>query len=517
MFRAVWLAVLASTIGLWMQLVGAQWLLVREPNAALLVSLVQVADNLPDAVFGLAGGVLADTFDRRKLQIAVEAFMTVVAAAMTVLTFLGQMPPAVLLTFTFLLGTGSVITLPAYQSLVPEMVPRAQIASASNLSAIIVNISRAVGPAIAGLLILQAGVATVFAVNALANLLYCLVMVGWRPRERRTQALGEPFVSALRAGGRYIRYSPVVRRLLLRAGIFLLPGSALYALLAVVTVQQLHQGAGTYGVLLAALGVGAILGAIVLSRLQARWPANRLIFVSGVVFAVALAGVVLIPNVWLVALLLLPAGMAWLIVLSDVLASLQLFLPGWVRARGLSVFQVIVFGGQAGGALIWGLCAEKFGLVTTFEIAAAIVLLGSASLRFWPLPDTSGMDRSLVRPWSEPQLVIDPASAPGPVLVTTTYSVSPEREARFLEAMEHLRGARLRTGAIDWGLFRDGETPHRFVEVFVVDSWEEHLRQHNERLTGTDWAFQEQVNQLSDPAAVTSHLLGVEVSEEELD
>jgi predicted MFS family arabinose efflux permease len=515
-FRAVWLAVLASNIGLWMQMVGAQWLLVRGPNAALLVSLVQVADNLPDAAFGLVGGVLADIFDRRKLQIVIQLFMTATAVAMTGMTFFGPIPPAVLLTLTFLLGMGSVITLPAYQSLVPEMVPRAQIPPATTLSALAVNISRAVGPAIAGLLIARTGVAAVFAVNAAANLMYAVVMLAWRPRQGRTQALAEPFVSALRAGGRYVRYAPVVRRLLLRAALFVVPASVLLALLPLVASQRLHLGADAYGALLGAFGVGAIVGAVVLSRLQARWSVNQVTFMMGVVFAAAVAGLVLVPSLPLALLVLLPAGMGWIIVLSDVNASLQLFLPGWVRARGLSIFQMVFFGGQAAGAVLWGLLAQQVGLVTTFLIAAAALLVGSATLRIWPLPDTSGMDRSLVRPWSEPQLVIDPATAPGPVVVTTTYTVTPDRQAPFLQAMEHLRTARLRTGATDWGLFRDGATPHRFVELFTVDSWEEHLRQHNDRLTGTDWAFEQQANALSDPPPQTSHLLGVEVQEERL-
>jgi MFS family permease len=165
-FRAIWIAVLVSNIGLWMQTVGAQWLLVDQPHASILVALVQTADMLPDVIFGVIGGVLADMFDRRRLLIGVQAFMAVTGLALTLLTFAGQMPPALLLTFTFVLGSGSVVSLPAYQSLIPELVPRTQIASATTLGSISVNLARAIGPAIAGVLIARIGVGAVFAINA---------------------------------------------------------------------------------------------------------------------------------------------------------------------------------------------------------------------------------------------------------------------------------------------------------------------------------------------------------------
>jgi predicted MFS family arabinose efflux permease len=516
MFRAMWLAVLVSNVGTWMQTVGAQWLLVHQPNAALLVALVQVADTLPDVAFGLIGGVLADTLDRRWLLIGTQAFLAATAIALTLLTIAGQMPPALLLTFTFVLGSGSVIAVPAYQSLIPELVPGPQIRSASVLSSLNINIARAVGPAIAGLLIARAGVAAVFAVNAASYVVYALVVIGWRPRGGRTQTLTEPFISALRAGGRYVRNAPVVRRLLIRAAVFLLPASALWALLPVVAAQRLQQGADGYGVLLAALGLGAIAGALILPRLRARWSINELTFIASAVYAAALVGVVLVPSAPLVVLLLLPAGVAWITVLSELNAALQLFLPGWVRARGLSVYQVVLFGSQGAGALVWGLLAGPAGLVATYLVAASALLAGAATIRIWPFADTSGMDRSLVTPWPAPQLVVDPEATEGPVVVTTTYTVSPEREQQFLDAMAKLRRSRLRTGATQWGLFREGETAHRFVELFVVHSWDEHVRQHRERQTGTDQAFEDEVNSLSDPPPETRHLLNAEVPDDPL-
>jgi MFS family permease len=203
------------------------------------------------------------------------------------------------------------------------------------------------------------------------------------------------------------------------------------------------------------------------------------------------------------------AGVAWIAVLSTINAALQLFLPAWVRARGLSIYQMVLFGTQAVGAVIWGALAQPLGLVTTFEIAAAVMVAGVATIRIVPLLDTSGMDRNLAVYWPEPHLILEPES--GPLVVETTYSIAPEKEQQFLEAMSRLRLSRLRTGATQWGLFRDGETAHRFVELFVVPSWEEHLRQHADRLTGADRQYEEQVDALSDPPPQTSHLVSVNV------
>ncbi|HEV2027045.1 MAG TPA: MFS transporter [Candidatus Dormibacteraeota bacterium] len=510
-FRAIWLAVLVSNVATWMQTVGAQWLLVNQPHASILVALVQTADYLPDVLFGVVGGVLADTFDRRRLLMAVEGFLVIAGAALAALTFTGQMPPALLLTFTFLIGFGSVVTLPAYQSLVPDLVPRAQLHSAAALASISVNVARAAGPAIAGIVIARAGVGAVFALNTAMYLLFLVVLIAWRPPAGSMPKVPERFISALRAGGRYVRYAPVVRRILLRSTLFLVPASALWALLPLIASQRLAQGADGYGFLLGALGVGAIAGALVLPRVRMKLSLNALMAASGIVYAVVLAAVVLVSNAVVILIVLLPAGVAWMAVLSTINGELQLFLPAWVRGRGLSVYQTVLFGAQGFGALMWGVIAAPAGIVPTFLIAAAVMLIGVATMRFWPLIDTAGMDRSTVRYWREPNLAIDADPDDGPVVVQSVYTVAPEKEEPFLRAMARVRLSRLRTGATQWGLFRDGETPRKFVELYVVPSWEEHLRQHVDRLTGTDQQYEEAAAAFSDLPEETSHLIAVEL------
>ena len=509
-FRAMWIAVLVSNVGIWMQTVGAQWLLVHLPHAAILVALVQTADYLPDVLLGLVGGAVADVFDRRRLLVVVQLSMAGIGAALAALTFAGQMPPALLLVFTFALGCSSVFTNPAYQSLVPQLVPRNQLRSASALGSISVNLARVVGPALAGILIARLGVTAVFALNALTFLFFGVVVAAWRPPAGTAPELPERFISAIRAGGRYVLNAPVVQRILLRAALFLVPASVLWALLPLVATQELSLGATGYGVLLGALGAGAIAGALGLPRFRARLSANVLAGAASAVYALALVVIVVVPSTVLAVIVLLPAGAAWIAVLSDVNAELQLFLPAWVRGRGLSVYQMVLFGAQALGAVAWGAIAEPFGVKLAFVIAASVMVAGVATFRFWPFIETSSMDRRAQAFWPEPSLVFEARPDSGPVVVKSVYTVAPEKEHSFLEAMTRVRLSRLRTGATQWGLFRDGEVPHSFVEMYVVPSWDEHLRQHRFRMTGTDHEYEVQASSLSDPPPDTSHLIAVD-------
>ena len=509
-FRAMWIAVLVANIGTWMQTVGAQWLLVYLPHAAILVALVQTADFLPDVLFGLVGGALADVFDRRRLLIVVQVTMACVGAALAILTAAGQMPPALLLVFTFALGCSSVFTNPAYQSLVPELVPRDQLRAASALGSISINLARLIGPALAGLLIAKIGVTAVFGVNALTYLFFAVVLIVWRPPAGGAPELPERFLSAMRAGGRYVLNAPVVRRILLRAILFVVPASVVWSLLPLVATERLGLGAAGYGLLLGALGAGAVAGALILPRFRARLSANYLIGAASVIYALSSVLIVVVPNPVLAVIVLLPAGAAWIAVLSDINAELQLFLPAWVRARGLSVYLMVLFGAQGVGALVWGAIAEPFGVRGAFLIAAAVMVAGLATIRFWPFLDTAGMERRTMAYWPEPHLAFDAKLDSGPVVVRSTYTIAAEKEQSFLEAMTHLRQSRLRTGATQWGLFRDGEVAHRFVELYVVPSWDEHLRQHRYRITGTDHEFEERADMLSDPPPEVSHLIAVD-------
>ncbi|WP_406046080.1 MFS transporter [Micromonospora sp. NBC_00898] len=506
-YRSLWLALLAANIGTWMQTVGAQWLLIHQSNASTLVALVQTASLLPMLLLALPAGALADTFDRRHLLISVQLFLVVVAAALTLLTATGRMPPALLLTLTFAFGVGQALTLPAWAAVIPELVPRDQLRAASALGSISVNVARAVGPAAAGVLIARVGVAPVFALNAVAFGVFALALARWRPGDARAVEVPERFTAALRAGGRYVRHSPIVRRLLRRALVFVIPASALWALLPLVAARRLGLDSSGYGLLLAALGVGAIGGGVLLPRIRTWMSPNQFLLLAGALYGGTLIVVASVRIVPVVLLALLPAGVAWVTVLANVNAEIQLFLPGWVRARGLAVYQIVQGGGQAVGAFAWGVVADTAGLVAAFLVAAALMLVGAVTSQIWPLPDLRGVNKDPTTYRPPLELALEPDPRVGPVLVVVTYTVRPEREAAFLAAMDHVRGSRQRTGAMRWGLFREGEAPAQFAEVYLVPSWDEHLRQHGGRLTGVDQEAEERAKALADGQPEVRHLL----------
>ena len=506
-FRWLWIGVLISWIGTWMQVVGAQWLLIDAPNAATVVALVQVANTLPVMLLALPGGVLADSFDRRWLLFTIQVYFFLVGALLAALTFAGLMPPALLLAFTFTLAIGAAVQLPSWQATLPELVPRNQLRAAARLEMVGVNVARSVGPALAGLVIASFGVPVVFALNALSVVFLAVALLFWRRSPAESQARRERFVPALRAGSRYVWHEPVVRRIMLRATLFVTPAIALWALLPLIASQQLGLGADGYGALFGALGVGAIIGALVLGRVRDRLSSNGMLATAGLFYALVLAAIVLTDNFPIALVTLVLAGVAWIAVISTLNAELQLFLPVWVRARGLGIYMVTFTGSMTVGALIWGLVAEGIGLQTTFFIAAALVLASVAVGVVRRVPETGHLDPEPAIYWPEPRLAFDPAADTGPVMVTVEYTVTPERESAFLEAMDHLRLSRRRTGATRWELYRDGDRPDRFLELFSVPSWEEHLRQHAGRLTAVDREVEEAALAFSDPPARAEHLL----------
>ena len=504
-FRALWIAVLFSNIGNWMETVGAQWLLVSQPNNSILVALVQTADTLPVVLLALPAGVLADVFDRRLLLIATQLFMAVVSITLAALAAVGQLTPGVLLLLTFLGGAGSGVTAPAWQAMIPDLVPRTEIRAAAVLGSVSVNVGRVVGPALAGLLIAAIGVGLVFALNAASFVFFAGVLLWAHVSRQDAPSRREQFLPALLAGGGYVRWSPFVRRVLIRAALFLLPATAIWALLPLVATETLHLDAAGYGVLLGALGLGAIGGVLVLGRLHARFSEDALLALASLAYAAAMAVLVLVPLVAVAFAVLIVAGMAWLTVLSTVNATLQTFLPGWVRARGLAFYLIVLFGSQALGAAIWGVVAGQVGLTATF-VGAAVVMVGTTIAgRRWRLPDVSGLDRSPAVYWPEATLAFEPDVEAGPVLVTTAYTVPVASSAAFITAMSDLERSRRRTGASDWQLYRDGADPQQFLEVFEVPSWDTHLRQHGGRLTGADAAIEARADALATGPSSVNH------------
>ncbi|MFJ4655416.1 MFS transporter [Nocardia sp. NPDC088792] len=507
-FRALWIAQLVSNLGTWMQTVGAQWILVEQPNAATLVSLVQTATTLPVMLLSVPSGVLADLMDRRRLLIGAQTSMAVLAALLAVLTATGHTTPGALLLVLFLLGCGQALTGPAWQAIQPDLVPRSQIPAAAALSSMGMNVGRAVGPALAGALVAVTGPTTVFALNAVSFVGILVVLLRWRRPAADLELPTERPIAALQAGLRFIHAAPAIRRVLLRCLLFVAPGSALWALLPVIAHSRLNMSSSGYGLLLGALGVGAVLGATQVGRLRHRFGPSRLLAASAVGFGLATLGAAVVPNILAVLALLVIGGFGWMASMSTMNSIMQLLLPGWVRARGLSVYQLVFMGGQAIGSLVWGLIAGSIGSVDTLLIAAAMLGICALSVLWWPVR-VSSIDTTPSAHWPEPVLVFEPAPEDGPVLVLANYRVPEENAGEFIEAMARVGRSRQRTGAMEWRLFRDVGHEDRYVEAFVVRSWEEHMHQHQVRLTANDELAEQRVSEFTIGEGPTRHLIAV--------
>ena len=339
-FRSLWLAALASNIGDWMENVGSAWLMTELSRSATLVGLVQTSSSLPFVLFVLPAGALADIVDRRKLLLATQVIATVVLVILAILTALGGMTPALLLLFTFAIGSLAAAAAPSWQAIVPDLVPRDELRSAVALNSASVNVARAVGPAIAGVLITIVGVAAVYAGNAFAFLLVVVLVARWKAPQRARVASPERLAGATRAGIRYARASLELRAVLYRTALFAVPASAIWALLPIVVRVRFGDDGGlAYGVLLALLGGGAIVGIVVMPRLRAELPIDRLIGTGSVVMAAILVVIGVAPWPPVLAVAALAGGVAWVTVVTNVSAAAQFRLPDWVRARGLGAFR----------------------------------------------------------------------------------------------------------------------------------------------------------------------------------
>ena len=503
-----WLAQLGSNIGTWMQTVGAQWLLVDHAHADTLVALVQTATMAPMLLLALPAGVYADIIDRRALLIGTQAIMALIAGLLAALTFAGLASPFVLLFLTFLLGCGAAIMAPAWQAIQPDLVPRSQIPAAAALGGMNINAARAIGPALAGILVGLAGPGVVFALNGVSFLAVVVVLFTWRTEPVRSAASPERVFPALSAGVRYVRHAPGVRRVIARAVLFVLPASALWALLPLVAHDTLHLGSAGYGGLMAALGAGAVVGAFTLGSIRARLSPNQLLTTASVTFALVTAVAAAVHVVPVVAIALFVGGVAWIVVLSTLNGLLQLAVANWVRARALAVYVLLFIGGQGLTSLAWGLLAGSVGLRSALLTSAVLLMVCALSILWWPLREGIGtLDRTPVDTWPVPAMLIEPKPDDGPVLVTVDYRVRADRVEAFVAAMVPVRQSRRRTGAFAWHLYQDVADEERFVEVFSVRSWEEHLRQHQGRTTGFDQELLEEARRLTKEEPVVRHLL----------
>lgn len=495
-YRGLWTAQLVSNVGTWMQNVGAVWLMGSLGGSAALVALVQSAVTLPVFLTALPAGALADIVDRRRLLLLTQSWMLLSATALAVVTWLDVVTPGLLLLLVFSLGLGTAVNMPAWQAIQPELVPRREFPQAVALGSASINLGRAVGPAIGGVLVAVAGSEAVFALNAVSFLGILVVLGAWRrERSESSDMPAERLTGAVRAGIRYGRNSPALRAVLARSATFMIAASAFMALLPVVARSELGMSASGFGALLTCFGGGAVVATATLPRLRERVGVDRLVVGATLVVAGAAVALALAEWVAVAVVASLAAGVAWVVCLSSFNVSAQRALPGWVRARGMGFYLLTVQGGTAAGAAVWGVVASSFGVRWALGAAACALALGTLVARRFSLAWGERLDLRTVPYDSEPTLVIEPRPEQGPVLVTVEYRVPEANAGPFAEQMKKVGRVRRRTGARRWGLFRDPADPERFLETFLVESWEEHLRQL-QRVTATDRRVEDEARAL---------------------
>jgi MFS family permease len=505
-FRNILIADVVSDVGTFMQSVGAAWLMVSFGAGPMYVALAQTASSLPFFVLALPAGAVGDIVDRRKLILFTETWMVVVAIALAALTIAGLMTPWLLLGLTFALSAGDAVETPTWRAVLPDLVPREDLASAAALNGIEFNLARAVGPALAGALIAVAGIGAAFVVNAASFAGVILVIALWKSPQRTRTAPVEHISGATVAALRYVRYSPGIRALTFRSGIVMLFASAILALLPLVAHRSTDSPLG-YGLLLGCFGAGAICGALVMQPARARWSSEAVVSTAVAVLGVLIAAAGTTTAMSGLGLLMLVAGGAWIIFISLFSALVQTLAPDWVRARVLAVFMLVFQGGMAAGSALWGLVGERAGIRTALLWAGAGTI-GTAALGLvWRLP-SGPHDVSPWNHWRTPVVVKDaePALEDGPVLVTIEYVVAARDAAAFVEAMRQYERVRRRDGASSWGIFHDTAAAGRYVETFLVPSWAEHLRQHA-RQTQADRRLEERIHSLVGGEPKVHHLI----------
>ncbi|XWN33589.1 MAG: MFS transporter [Devosia sp.] len=496
----LWIATVVSNVGTWMNDVGAGWLMTTLDPSPATVALVQAATTLPVFLFALPAGALADIIDRRLLLLVVVLSQTVVATALAVVVWADAMTVELLLLFTFLLGSGAAFLAPTWQAIVPGLVPREQLGAAVSLNSVGVNISRAIGPALGGALIVSVGLYAPFVANALSFLGVIAALWLWRGEAKKAGALPpEHVLPAMGTGLRYARRSPELQRTILRAVSFFLFAAAFWAMLPLIARNVLGGGAPLYGVLLGCVGAGAVGGAALLPALKARLNPDQLVLVGGLGTAVSMVGFALAPAPWAAAPAALLAGASWIACLSSFQVSAQASLPNWVRARGLSLFLTAFFGAMTGGSIVWGLVAEAIGVAPTL-LVAAVALAVTAFLTQRIHLTKGGVDRSPSLHWPAPPPVPPLSGDAGPVMVSVDYRVDPAQRNGFDALMAQLRETRLRDGGYSWRILRPLEEPGVVREIFFLPSWLDHLRQH-ERVTESEATLQ---------AAIRETLIGTE-------
>lgn len=509
-FAVLWAATVLGNTGSFMRDVASAWLVTDLSPSPAAVAAVQAAGMLPIFLLAIPAGVLSDILDRRRFLIVIQLLLGTVSLILMVLSATGLVTISALIALTFAGGIGAALMAPTWQSIVPELVPRGELKSAVALNSLGINIARSIGPATGGVLLAAFGAAATYGVDVASYLIVIAALLWWKRPPSAEDELSERFSGAFRAGLRYARASRELHVVLLRAVVYFAFASAVWALLPLVTRTLLRGDAAFYGLLLGAVGLGAIGGALALPALRERLGADGLMLAAALVTGLAAGALALAPPKPAALAVLFIMGGAWIVALTTLNATAQSILPNWVRGRALAVYLTVFNGAMAGGSLGWGFIAQEIGLAATLLASAAGLIVSGIVVHRVALPRGEA-DLTPSHNWPEP-LIAEPVEGDrGPVMILIEYRIGRADRPAFLAALERLSHARRRDGAYAWGVSEDAADPETVVEWFMVESWAEHLRQHR-RVSHADADVQSEVRRfhLLEDGPKVRHLLAVE-------
>jgi len=490
-FAVLWAATVLGNTGTFIRDVASSWLMTDLSASPAAVAMVQAAGTLPIFLLAIPAGVLTDILDRRRFLIAVQLLLASVSVSLMVLAHTGMLSVSALIGLTFLGGTGAALMGPTWQAIVPELVKREDVKSAVALNSLGINIARSIGPAAGGLLLTAFGAGLTYGADVASYIVVIAALIWWPRAKGANDALAEGFFGAFRAGLRYTRASRPLHVVLLRAAIYFAFASAVWALLPLVTRQLFGGDASFYGILLGAVGAGAIGGALIMPKLRERFDADGLLLGAALISAVVMGVLSLAPPKWVAIIVLLFLGGAWITALTTLNGAAQAVLPNWVRGRGLAVYLTVFNGAMTAGSIGWGAVGEAAGIPGALLIGAIGLLVAAVIMHRVKLP-AGDTDMVPSNHWPEPLVAEPVAHDRGPVLILIEYYVEKQHRSAFLHALDTLSDERRRDGAYGWGVTEDSANPQKIVEWFMVESWAEHLRQHK-RVSNADADLQGKV------------------------
>lgn len=495
-FRGIWSSSIISNHGHLILGVAAAWEMTRLTNSSAMVALVQTALMLPLMLVAVPAGAIADMFDRRKVALAGLAIACVGGISLAAIGFAGLLTPWALLGSLVFIGAGVALYGPAWQSSIGELVPAEQLPAAVALGSVSYNLARSFGPAVGGLIVVAGGVQAAFAVNAFGYLPLIAALGIWRRAVAPSRLPAESFSRAVISGVRFSRHAAAVRNAIVRAFLFGLAGATASALAPLIARDQLAGDASTYGLLLGASGVGAVLGSLVTSRLWERPGPEASIRIATGAAALALAGISLSRSILFTAGLFAVQGMATMLVFSMLNVGVQLAVPRWVTARALSLFSSALSGDIAIGAIGWGTVAQNLGMAGAIQFSAG--LLAATTLVGFALPVRRTAhgegERHAIADELEVALALTAQS--GPIVIEIDYRIDVDCAREFYRAMQDVRHARSRNGAFAWALLRDIADAELWTERYVCPTWGDYLHLRD-RFTEGDRAVQDRVEALN--------------------